>query len=109
MSIRFCDICNNLTYYSLDDKNMPISICPSCGNNQQIGHPIIYSQIFNLDTNVQTTITPFTKYDNALLRKILYCPNCKEKREFCLFMKDKTGRLGQLCTQCDTLYVKQKK
>jgi transcription elongation factor Elf1 len=104
--VLLCDFCKNLSYYSLDENKHPIIMCPSCGHStSKLTTPIIYSESFNNVVNTSTQINVFTKFDNTLLRKILYCPNCNEKTEFCLFKKDKTGKLVFLCTKCDTPFT----
>lgn len=102
MSLEFCDKCYNLMYYKLDE-NKPVAICASCGNKTRISNPVIHSKEFNQQMNLKTPLTNFTIYDKALQRTHLHCPQCKRHTEFCLFKKDRNGRLGQMCTECKTI------
>jgi len=103
MSLEFCKKCYNLMYYKLDDTQKPISVCASCGHMSDISNPIICSKEFNQQMSLNTPITNFTRFDKTLQRTIIHCPECNNRTEFCLFKKDRNGRLGQICTQCNTL------
>jgi DNA-directed RNA polymerase subunit M/transcription elongation factor TFIIS len=89
-------------YYSLED-NKPIAVCASCDSRHPVSNPVICMKEFNQQMTSQTPITNFTKLDRTLQRTFVKCPQCNEKTEFCLFKKDRNGRLGQICTQCNTM------
>lgn len=122
--MKFCSICSNMFYISIDDKdsNKLQYYCRNCGNKDNTiaenGACILNTQFKNVGKNrFQHIINKFTKYDPTLPRiHNLPCPNisCKTNTEtlteknarevIYIRYDDDNLKYLYMCTVCDEVW-----
>jgi len=119
--MKFCEVCQNMLYISLDSKdtNKLTYYCRHCGNVDtaitQEGHCVLESHLKQGEQKYQHMINQYTKLDPTLPRiHSMKCPNelCKTNQDKnsppaeVIYMRydDKNMKYVYICVTCDTIW-----
>lgn len=119
--MKFCEVCQNMLYITLNDEDNLNYYCRNCGYNEDCKTSVCISSssdIMKSANSYRNVINPYTKFDPTLPRvSNIPCPNdgCstnkeaaseKAEREVIYFRYDnKNMKYMYLCCVCDTSWI----
>jgi DNA-directed RNA polymerase subunit M/transcription elongation factor TFIIS len=112
--MKFCSVCDNMLYLSLDDTDKLTFRCKNCLNEEDAPKEacILNKNYIDDETKYQQYINPNIKYDATLPRvNAIRCPNAQcskpsDKDNEVIYLKyDKTNmRFMYYCCFCETFW-----